>query len=67
MTDALRALPLREAPVTTEVAQRSGELALDHRDAADRFLASTALVFGLTLVTADERLLAASWLPTLGA
>ena len=65
--DALRALPLKEAPVTTEVALRSNELELDHRDPADRFIASTALVFGLTLVTADERLLAATWLPTRSA
>lgn len=64
VTDALRALPLAEAPLTTAVALRSNELELDHRDAADRFIASTALVFRLTLVTVDERLLAASWLPT---
>jgi len=67
VTDALRALPLTEAPLTTEVALRSNELQLDHRDPADRFLASTALVFRLTLVTADERLLAATWLPTRSA
>ena len=64
VTDALRALPLTEAPLTTEVALRSHELGLDHRDPADHFLASTALVYGLTLVTADERLLSAAWLPT---
>lgn len=29
--------------------------------------ASTALVYGLTLVTADERLLGATWLPTRSA
>jgi len=67
VTDALRALPLSEAPVTTEVAQRSNELDLDHRDPADRFLAATALVYGLTLVTMDERLVAAPWLPTRSA
>jgi PIN domain nuclease of toxin-antitoxin system len=31
--------------------------ALSHQDSADRFLAATAQVLGLTLVTADERLL----------
>lgn len=67
IVDALQAMPLTEAPVTTEVALRSNELDLGHRDPADRFLASTALVFGLTLVTADERLLAAHWLPTRAA
>ncbi len=64
VTDALRAMPLVEAALTTEVAIRSHELELDHRDPADHFLASTALVYGLTLVTADERLLGAPWLPT---
>jgi PIN domain nuclease of toxin-antitoxin system len=67
ITDALRALPLTEAPLTTEVALRSHELELGHRDPADHFLASTALVYGLTLVTADERLLGADWLPTRAA
>jgi PIN domain nuclease of toxin-antitoxin system len=35
----------------------SRQLALSHEDPADRFLAATARVMGLTLVTADERLL----------
>jgi len=30
---------------------------LDHEDPADRFLAATADVYELTLVTADDRLL----------
>lgn len=67
VTDALRALPLTEAPLTTEVALRSHELGFDHPDPADHLLASTALVYGLTLVTVDERLLGATWLPTRGA
>ena len=67
ITDALRALPLEEASMTTEVALRSGELDLGHRDPADHFLAATALVYGLTLVTVDARLTAAPWLPTLAA
>jgi PIN domain nuclease of toxin-antitoxin system len=36
-----------------------------HRDPADRFLAATAQVLGLTLVTADERLLALKDIATL--
>jgi PIN domain nuclease of toxin-antitoxin system len=35
----------------------SRQLTLTHQDPADRFLAATACVLGLTLVTADERLL----------
>jgi PIN domain nuclease of toxin-antitoxin system len=54
---ALRALPLREAPVTYEVARETGRLQLSHGDPADRFLLATAKVFELTLVTGDERLL----------
>jgi len=40
-----------------EVAIQSRAIDLEHRDPADRFLAATALVYDLTLVTADERLL----------
>ncbi len=49
--------PCREAPLTREVALRSRALGLSHEDPADRFLAATAAVYDLTLVTADERLL----------
>jgi PIN domain nuclease of toxin-antitoxin system len=55
--EALRALPLQEAPVTYEVARETGRLRLSHRDPADRFLLATAKVFELTLVTGDDHLL----------
>lgn len=61
---ALRRVPLRDATLTREVALRSRELDFPHRDPADRFLAATALVHGLTLMTVDDRLRQASWLPT---
>lgn len=48
---------LQEAPLTHEIALAAHQLYLSHRDPADRFLAATAKVLGLTLVTADERLL----------
>ncbi|MCY3752496.1 MAG: type II toxin-antitoxin system VapC family toxin [Alphaproteobacteria bacterium] len=54
---ALAAAPVVEAPLTFEVAMASRSIALEHRDPADRFIAASALVFGLTLVTADARLL----------
>jgi len=54
---AMRALSVKEAPVTHEVAQEIGRLELSHRDPADHFLVATAKVFDLTLATADERLL----------
>ncbi len=53
----LDAVGFREAPINHEVAIRSRSIALDHEDPADRFLAATAAVYELTLVTADERLL----------
>jgi PIN domain nuclease of toxin-antitoxin system len=39
------------------VALRSRRVRVEHEDPADRFLAATAEVYELTLVTADERLL----------
>ena len=53
----LDALPRREAALTFEVALMSRRLALAHQDPVDRFIAATACVHELTLVTADERLL----------
>jgi len=55
--EALAIQPLREATLTREVAIESRRLALPHQDPADRFLAATAVVYDLRLVTADERLL----------
>lgn len=49
--------PVVEVPVTFDVAVASRSVALEHRDPADRFIVASAKVFGLTLVTADERLL----------
>ena len=50
----------REAPLTHDVAVAAATITLAHRDPADRFLAATARVYDLTLVTADEKLLAGS-------
>ena len=63
----LKELPLREAPLTFEIAIRSRRVPLTHDDPADRFLAATADVLGLTLVTSDRRLLDCSDLSTLAA
>lgn len=52
-----RELSLREAPFSWEVAHVVRFTLLRHRDPADRFLVSTARVYELTLVTADERLM----------
>ncbi len=52
-------IPFHEAPITHEVAIRSCCIALPHRDPADRLLAATAIVYDLTLLTADKNLLSA--------
>jgi PIN domain nuclease of toxin-antitoxin system len=56
---------LREAPLTHDIVLAAHQLPLPHRDPADRFLAATALVLGLTLVTADDRLLGLGEIATL--
>lgn len=55
---------LREAPLTREIVL-TAELLQLHADPADRFLAATAKVLGLTLVTADHRLLGLGDIATL--
>lgn len=56
---------LREAPLTHEIVVVAQQLPLPHQDPADRFLAATAGVLGLTLVTADHRLLGLGTIATL--
>jgi PIN domain nuclease of toxin-antitoxin system len=62
---ALRAAPLKEAPLTAAVALESAAVKLPHRDPADRFLVATARAFDLTLATADRRLIDARQSPVL--
>jgi PIN domain nuclease of toxin-antitoxin system len=50
-------VPMQEAPLNREVARRSRTVSVPHQDPADRFLAATAQVFELTLVTDDKHLL----------
>ena len=56
INDNLTQLKIREAPLTFEVALAISSLNLPHNDPADGFIAATAKVFGLTLVTADKEL-----------
>jgi PIN domain nuclease of toxin-antitoxin system len=65
LAQALRTVPVKEAPVTNEVALETGRFQLPHRDPADRFLVATARVFELTLVTADQKIIAAKAVPVL--
>jgi len=57
--------PFQEAPLTHDIALSSRNLPLSHEDPADRFLAATAHVFDLTLVTAEARLLGLGEISTL--
>lgn len=54
---SLAASEYHEAPLTHEVARAAERVTLPHRDPLDRLLAATALVYGLTLITADKDLL----------
>lgn len=56
---------LREAPLTNEIVVAAQELPFHHSDPADRFLAATAEILNLTLVTADQRLLGLGKISTL--
>ena len=61
----LATAPLREAPLTHEIALAARQLPLPQSDPADRFLAATAKVLDLTLVTADKSLLGLGDIATL--
>ena len=54
--DNLTRLNIREAPLTFELALAISSLNLPRNDPADGFIAATAKIFGLPLVTADEQL-----------
>jgi len=54
---SMEELTLTEAPLTIEVALAVASLDFPHGDPGDHFLAATAKVFDLTLVTADANLI----------
>jgi len=56
---------MREAPLTNEIVRVGLAIPLPHADPADRFLAATAKVLKLTLVTADRHLLGLGEIATL--
>ena len=58
LQEALAVSPVAEAPLNFDIALASRTIDLAHQDPADRFIAATAKVYGLTLLTADARLLA---------
>ncbi len=66
VTEARLRAPINDVPLTGEVALATRHVNLGHRDPADRFLAATARVFDLHLVTADYRLLQGRGFQTVG-
>ncbi|MCC3408675.1 MAG: type II toxin-antitoxin system VapC family toxin [Microcoleus sp. PH2017_10_PVI_O_A] len=62
---ALKTLETREAPMNHAIAILSREIALPHQDPGDRFIAATAIYYGLTLATVDANLTGNSVLQTL--
>ena len=54
----LKQLAFHEARINHEIALQSRAMKLRHQDPADRFLTATAMVYQLTLVTADKTLFA---------
>lgn len=65
IASALERTPAHEAPLNHRIAVRSREVLPDHDDPADRFLVATALVYELTLATADDALIRARPCPIL--
>jgi PIN domain nuclease of toxin-antitoxin system len=61
---SLKRCPIKEAPLSIQVSIKSKQIDLPHQDPADRFIGATVLIYDLTLMTMDERLISAPWLPT---
>ncbi len=68
VSESLSALLADTIPLTHEIAITAYDLPGEfHRDPADRMLVATAMVHDLTLMTADERILAYSHVLSLNA
>jgi PIN domain nuclease of toxin-antitoxin system len=65
LDQAFAQVPVKEAPFNFAVAAEASRIQLPQADPGDLFLAATASVFTLTLITADSQLLDCSWLKTL--
>ena len=65
LDQALAQVPIKEAPFNFAVAAEASRIQLPQADPGDLFLAATASVFALTLITADSQLLDCAWLKTL--
>ncbi len=57
INQAIVSLSVQQLAITTDIVIKSRELELPHQDPADRFIAATAVVHDLTLITVDKLLL----------
>ena len=57
LDDVRRAMPVREAAITYEIARETAHFTLPHRDPADTWLVATARVLRLVLATRDEKII----------
>ncbi len=65
LDSVLARVPLQEAPFNFSVAAEAARIDLPQGDPGDVFLAATASVFDLTLVTADRQLIRCASLKTM--
>ena len=60
MQNVLNSVPLKQATLNHEVAIYSRLIKLPHQDPADRFIAASAAIYDLILVTSDKNLIKAA-------
>ena len=60
MQNVLTSMPFKQATLNNEVAMQSRLIKLPHQDPADRFIAASAAVYDLILVTSDKYLINAA-------
>ena len=56
--EAMVRLPMRDAPLTRAIAMEAGRFRMPHNDPMDYLIVATARVLELTLVTADQNIIA---------
>jgi PIN domain nuclease of toxin-antitoxin system len=64
LEQARAVFPVQDATLTAAVAAKCHQLSLATQDPTDHFIAATAIVYHLRLMTADQHLLAAAQVPT---
>ena len=58
LDEAIVRLPMRDAPITRAIALEAGRFRMSHDDPMDHLIVATARVLELTLVTADQSIIA---------